>query len=59
MPKPYSHDLRSRALQACDAGERPGSVVQRFRGSAFIYGSSNGTRKASIIPRRWAAVLSG
>jgi len=31
MPKPYSHDLRSRALEACDEGERPDSVAKRFR----------------------------
>ena len=38
MPKPYSHDLRSRALEACDAGERPGSFAQRFRISrASVY----------------------
>jgi transposase len=38
MPKPYSQDLRSRALEACDEGERPGSVAQRFRvGRASIY----------------------
>ena len=38
MPKPYSHDLRSRALEACDAGERPHRVAQRFRiGRASVY----------------------
>ena len=38
MPKPYSHDLRSRALEACDEGERPDSVAQRFRiGRASVY----------------------
>ena len=38
MPKPYSHDLRRRALQACDEGERPGSVAKRFRaGRASVY----------------------
>jgi transposase len=38
MPKPYSHDLRSRALEACDEGERPGSVALRFRiGRASVY----------------------
>jgi transposase len=38
MPKPYSHDLRSRALEACDAGERPGVVAERFRiGRASVY----------------------
>ena len=38
MPKPYSDDLRSRVLEACDAGERPGGVAQRFRiGRASIY----------------------
>ena len=38
MPKPYSHDLRSRALEACDEGERPGSVGQRFRiGRSSVY----------------------
>jgi transposase len=38
MPKPYSHDLRSRALEACDEGERPGVVAQRFRiGRASVY----------------------
>src|SRR5512147_2990160 len=31
MPRPYSDDLRSRALQACDEGERPGRVAKRFR----------------------------
>ena len=31
MPRPYSDDLRSRVLQACDEGERPGRVAQRFR----------------------------
>jgi transposase len=30
MPRPYSVDLRSRALAACDAGERPGAVAERF-----------------------------
>ncbi len=30
MPRPYSLDLRGRALAACDAGERPGAVAQRF-----------------------------
>src|SRR5512134_4097453 len=38
MPKPYSHDLRSRALEACDEGERPGVVAERFRiGRASVY----------------------
>jgi transposase len=38
MPKPYSNDLRSRALEACDEGERPGVVAQRFRiGRASVY----------------------
>jgi transposase len=38
MPRPYSDDLRSRALQACDAGERPSRVAQRFRiGRASVY----------------------
>jgi transposase len=38
MPKPYSDDLRSRALQACDEGERPDSVAKRFRvGRASVY----------------------
>jgi len=38
MPKPYSHDLRSRALEACDEGERPGVVAKRFRiGRASVY----------------------
>src|SRR5512143_3686962 len=38
MPRPYSKDLRSRALQACDEGERPGSVAKRFRvGRASVY----------------------
>jgi transposase len=30
MPRPYSGDLRARALAACDAGERPGAVAKRF-----------------------------
>ncbi len=30
MPRPYSVDLRGRALAACDAGERPGAVAERF-----------------------------
>src|SRR5512134_3837705 len=38
MPKPYSHNLRGRALEACDEGERPGSVALRFRiGRASVY----------------------
>ena len=38
LPGPYSHDLRSRALEACDAGGRPGSVAQRFRiGRSSVY----------------------
>lgn len=38
MPKPYSQDLRSRALEACDAGERPGVVAERFRiGRSSVY----------------------
>ena len=38
MPKPYSHDLRSRTLEACDEGERPGVVAERFRiGRASVY----------------------
>ena len=38
MPKPYSDDLRSRALEACDEGERPGVVAKRFRiGRASVY----------------------
>src|SRR5512144_2441955 len=38
MPKPYSHDLRGRALEACDEGERPGSVAKRLRiGRASVY----------------------
>jgi transposase len=38
MPKPYSLDLRSRALEACDGGERPGRVAQRFRiGRSSVY----------------------
>jgi transposase len=38
MPKPYSNDLRSRALEACDEGERPGAVAKRFRiGRASVY----------------------
>jgi transposase len=38
MPKPYSQDLRSRALEACDEGERPDSVAKRFRvGRASVY----------------------
>src|SRR5512147_99523 len=38
MPRPYSNDLRSRVLQACDAGERPGRVAKRFRvGRASVY----------------------
>ena len=31
MPRPYSTDLRSRALAACDAGERPSAVARRFQ----------------------------
>jgi transposase len=30
MPRPYSGDLRARALAACDAGERPGAAAERF-----------------------------
>src|SRR5512143_3886153 len=38
MPGPYSNDLRSRVLQACDEGERPSSVAKRFRvGRASVY----------------------
>ena len=38
MPKPYSHDLRSRALKACDEGERPGVVAERFQiGRSSVY----------------------
>jgi len=38
MPKPYSQDLRSRALEACDEGERPGVVAKRFRiGRSSVY----------------------
>src|SRR5512147_1457526 len=38
MLRPYSKDLRSRALQACDEGERPSSVAKRFRvGRASVY----------------------
>lgn len=38
MPKAYSHDLGSRALEACDEGERPGVVAKRFRiGRASVY----------------------
>jgi transposase len=38
MPRPYSHDLRSRPLEAYDAGERPSSVAKRFRiGRASVY----------------------
>ena len=38
MPKPYSNYLRSRALEACDEGERPGVVAKRFRiGGASVY----------------------
>jgi transposase len=38
MPKPYSHDLRGRALEACDEGEQPCSVAQRFRiGRSSVY----------------------
>jgi transposase len=40
MPKPYSHDLRSRALKACDEGERPSVVAERFqisRSSVYLW----------------------
>ena len=38
MPKPYSHDLRSRALKACDEGEQPGVVAERFQiGRSSVY----------------------
>ena len=38
MPKPYSDDLRSRVLEACDEGERPSCVAQRFRiGRSSVY----------------------
>lgn len=38
MPRPYSNDLRRRALEACDEGERPGVVAERFRiGRASVY----------------------
>src|SRR5512134_3088609 len=38
MPKPYSDDLRGRVLEACDEGERPGRVAERFRiGRASVY----------------------
>jgi transposase len=30
MPKPYSPDLRSRVIAACDAGESPEAVGPRF-----------------------------
>ncbi len=30
MPRPYSQDLRTRALAAVDAGERPSAVAERF-----------------------------
>ncbi len=31
MARPYSMDLRSRALAACDEGERPSAVARRFK----------------------------
>src|SRR5512147_1107400 len=31
MLRPYSNDLRSRALPACDEGERPSRVAKHFR----------------------------
>jgi hypothetical protein len=38
MPKPYSHGLGGRALEACDADERPGGAGQRFRiGRSSVY----------------------
>jgi transposase len=38
MPKPYSDDLRGRVLEACDEGEGPGRVAQRFRiGRSSVY----------------------
>lgn len=40
MPRPYSVDLRSRALAACDAGERPSAVAERFcvaRASVYLW----------------------
>src|SRR5512134_82241 len=38
MPKPYSDDLRGRVLEACDEGERPGRVAERFRiGRSSVY----------------------
>ena len=30
MPRPYSVDLRGRVLAACDGGERPSAVAERF-----------------------------
>jgi transposase len=38
VPRPYSEDLRSRALAACADGERPAAVARRFRvGRASVY----------------------
>ena len=40
MPRPYSQDLRTRALAAVDAGERPGAVAERFcvaRATAYLW----------------------
>jgi transposase len=40
MPRPYSRDLRTRALAAVDAGERPGAVAERFcvaRATAYLW----------------------
>jgi transposase len=31
MPRPYSSDLRSRVIAACEEGERPSAVARRFR----------------------------
>lgn len=40
MPRPYSSDLRSRVLAACEEGERPSAVARRFqvaRASVYLW----------------------
>ena len=44
MPTSYSHDLRSRAFEACDARKQPGVVAERFQiGRASVYLWLSGT----------------
>ena len=54
MPGPYSVDLRGRALAACDGGERPSAVAERFQvARATVYPWLKQRRDAA--PRRSAA----